>query len=266
MADAIYDAKTDDAQEIQLYRFLTKKNIELSDVVANVEPHFHDAIELIVVESGKYRAWVNGETFTLSRGDILFVDAGVQHAYQHVNYEAVHCINVPLALFENLHFPKKIPRVIRGENKSGRLVRLFNEAQRAWESATEQYKVGFVYSVFGAILQLFPLNTPEINRREDRFNEVLKYVEEHFREQISLDDLTERFGYSKSYFSRTFNSVTGVNLREFLNRRRITEALKIKAENPSVPWVHITVGVGFESWSTFARAYKRYGGKDELEA
>ena len=264
MDDAVYEAKIDEKDAVKL--FLYRNETEESDAgVPQMDLHFHSAVEFVLVESGKYRAWVNGDTFTLSHGDLLFVEKNLPHAYENLGGAVVHCVDVADSLFEALHLPRKLPRVIRGDNKCNRLYRLINEAHKLWGAASEQYKIGFVYSWLGLILRLFPLEALDSNRRDERFADVLRYIEEHFREQISLDDLTERFGYSKSYFSRTFNRVTGVNLREFLNRRRIAEALKIKAENPSMPWVHITVGVGFESWSTFARAYKRYGGDDLTE-
>lgn len=265
MEQAVYDAKTDESKSVNLYHYLLSRPTGDAQYVPREKMHFHNAVELVVIESGRYRAWVNEKPVTLSRGDVLFVQRGEAHRYENLSASLAHCLNVPQELFESLHLPRKLPMVIRGDSKSNRLSRIFHEAHRRWDSASEQYKIGFVYTVFGVILQSFPLENLDKDKNTDKFTEILKYLEEHFREQISLDDLTERFGYSKSYFSRTFNRLTGMNLREFLNRRRITEALKMKAEHPSVPWVHISVNVGFESWSTFARAYKRYGGNDLTE-
>jgi AraC-like DNA-binding protein len=208
---------------------------------------------------------VDGNTFTLRKGDILFVDSHLPHSYESLGEAIVHFVSLSESFFEGLHFPRKIPRVLRAEQKSNFLFRLFKEATEGWENTSEQYKLGFAYSLCGALLRSYPLQFPNEQPNEERFTDVLKYIEEHFRETLTLDDLTHRFGYSKSYFSRTFNKVTGVNLREFLNRCRINEALRMKEANPSIPWVHITANVGFESWSTFARAYKRYCGNNVID-
>ena len=264
MATAFYEFNADNQESVVLYSYALNTNISQAPET-HIVLHFHTAVEFVFVESGRYRAWVDGDTFTLTRGDILFVDPHLPHSYESLGEANVYSVVISETLFERLHFPGKIPRIMRSENKSNPLALLFKDAAGVWATASEQYKLGFLYSLCGALLRFFPLQSANDQKREERFTDVLQYIEEHFREPITLDDLTQRFGYSKSYFSRMFNKITGANLREFLNRRRIAEALHIKENNPDLAWVHITVKVGFESWSTFSRAYKRYCGKNDLE-
>ena len=47
----------------------------------HVALHFHGAVEFLFVENGRYRAWVDGNTCTLRKGDILFVDSHLPHSY-----------------------------------------------------------------------------------------------------------------------------------------------------------------------------------------
>jgi AraC-like DNA-binding protein len=50
----------------------------------------------------------------------------------------------------------------------------------------------------------------------------------------------------------------GMNLREYVNRLRITIADNIKKENPNITLSEIAERVGYNSWVTFYRAYNRY--------
>lgn len=88
------------------------------------------------------------------------------------------------------------------------------------------------------------------------------YVEEHFREKITLSQLANKFGYASSYFSRTFNEFAGISLREYVNRLRIVETLKLKKMNENLPWAKIASKVGYVSLNTFYRAYAKYAPPD----
>ena len=69
--------------------------------------------------------------------------------------------------------------------------------------------------------------------------------------------------YEPTYLSRVFNKYFGLNLREYLNRYRISEYIKIKGKNPSEPNCKIAREVGFISDNTFYRALNKYG--EELQ-
>ena len=264
MTSGFYELNADVQQPITFHSYRHEAN-PTQDAEECVGLHFHTAIEIVFVESGRYRARVDGNAYTLTRGDILFVNPHLPHSFEKIGDTVIHTLLVQEPLFQTLNFPKKLPRIVRADGKNSYMLRLFKEAASVWEQQSEQYKIGFLYSLCGALLRYYPLSPLEGERQEEQFLDVLKYIEEHFREPLTLEELTQKFGYSKSYFSRTFNKVTDVNLREFLNRRRITEALRIKESNPSLAWVHIATNVGFESWSTFSRAYKRYYNKNDLD-
>ena len=55
-----------------------------------------------------------------------------------------------------------------------------------------------------------------------------------------------------------------MNLRECLNRCRINNAVRIIKENPKLPLWSVAEKVGYESFVTFYRAYKRYS-EDNVE-
>jgi two-component system response regulator YesN len=52
-------------------------------------------------------------------------------------------------------------------------------------------------------------------------------VDEHFNEDLTLDDLAKHFGYSKYYFSNLFNKHFKTNLKNYVNQVRIAKAVKL---------------------------------------
>ena len=88
--------------------------------------------------------------------------------------------------------------------------------------------------------------------------EIMKYINAHYSENITLEVLSSNFGYEKTYLSRLFNQALGMNLREYLNRCRIAAAVNMKRENPDMPIYKIAEACGYESPNTFYRAYNSY--------
>ena len=88
--------------------------------------------------------------------------------------------------------------------------------------------------------------------------DALMYINENYRDEITLDEVSRKLGYSKNYFSFLFNKFTGMNLREYINSRRVNEFERLKAANPSVPTYVLAEESGFSNSKTFYRAYKKY--------
>lgn len=86
---------------------------------------------------------------------------------------------------------------------------------------------------------------------------VSDYVSTHFCEDISLDQLANRFFISKYYLSRSFREVTGFGIREYVNILRVQKAQSMLQEtNLSVSEIAETLG--FDSITYFERIFKRH--------
>jgi quercetin dioxygenase-like cupin family protein len=74
-------------RELVSHRVLRSKGIALRAVevlpikkAGSRHPHSHRGMEeVIYVEGGRGKAWVNGETTEISQGDTLLIPAGVRH-------------------------------------------------------------------------------------------------------------------------------------------------------------------------------------------
>ena len=58
------------------------------------------------------------------------------------------------------------------------------------------------------------------------FDSILDYLDKNYSEPISLSDLATRCYFSPSYISREFKKISGVGIKEYLIKKRITEAAK----------------------------------------
>ena len=74
------------------------------------------------------------------------------------------------------------------------------------------------------------------------FSKVLDYIQQHYTEQITLDQVCEYSQVSKSYVSHAFRQFSGTNFKHYLNRLRITKAQELLKKDLTIKDVALTCG------------------------
>lgn len=87
----------------------------------------------------------------------------------------------------------------------------------------------------------------------------LEYIQEHYRESITLDEVADFAHMSKYYFCRTFRHITGATVLQYINNVRLSRVhnLLIHTEDSME---EIAVQTGFSSSSNLARVFKKIYG------
>ena len=93
----------------------------------------------------------------------------------------------------------------------------------------------------------------------EKIKTILKYVEEHYADRITIDDMAALTFYSKSHFMKFFRTHMGISFIEYLNDYRLTIAERLlKTSDASI--LEIAQMSGFDNLSYFNRLFKRkYG-------
>ena len=89
---------------------------------------------------------------------------------------------------------------------------------------------------------------------------ILNFLEENYHEDVDLDYLAQKFGYSKYYFSRMFNKFFKFSLNEYLSRLRIHRFIARMQADKNADIIGTAFDCGFRSWQTFYRCFKNYYG------
>lgn len=88
-----------------------------------------------------------------------------------------------------------------------------------------------------------------------RVKKSIEYIEEHLREDISLDDLAELCHVSRYHFHRVFQTVTASTVMKYIKGRRLSCAY-IDLTNTDKRVIDIAFDYGFQSQESFSRAFK----------
>lgn len=92
----------------------------------------------------------------------------------------------------------------------------------------------------------------------------INYIESHLYEDIDLSSISKEAGYSLYHFHRIFKSTTGDSLKDYIRKRRITEAAK-ELVYTDKPIVDIGIKYGYESREAFSRAFEKVYGRNPSE-
>ncbi len=87
----------------------------------------------------------------------------------------------------------------------------------------------------------------------------INYVETHFQEKITEQEVASICGMSVFTFSRIFRNEHSITFREFLIKHRIMRAKEF-LRNPKIAIIDVAQLSGFTDTSNFARLFRRYIG------
>lgn len=93
----------------------------------------------------------------------------------------------------------------------------------------------------------------------DPMSEIARYMDAHYQEDLSLQQIAARFYLSREYISRKFKQQFGLNWSEYLGKMRINNA-KLLLQNPSLRVAKIAEMVGFQDEKYFSKVFKKMEG------
>ena len=95
--------------------------------------------------------------------------------------------------------------------------------------------------------------------KRDVIEESKEYIARHFEQDITLNDISERFFINHYYFSQLFKKRTGVTYQKYLTGIRIARAKKL-LEETDLKLFEISEMVGYSDVNYFRRVFEKYEG------
>ena len=196
-------------------------DISISHVPAYFGLHWHHYIEIVLAQDNGIIYEVNGETFPLKPGDLLFIWPGELHAVSTTNREHRSGIS-----FSELRGCVLLYQffILLGENLSV-----------PTETAAPQ-KTG---------------HSAQVHRQ---MVAACTWISSHCTEPVSLEEASKVAGFSRCHFSKLFRAYTGLSFTDFVTRERLHIAENL-LKKPDLTITEVSLESGFNSISTFNRVF-----------
>ena len=85
------------------------------------------------------------------------------------------------------------------------------------------------------------------------------FIDEHYRENLSLDDLARDANLERTYFSALFKKIIGLSPCEYISVKRIERATEL-LRSTDMSTLDVAVACGFNNTANFNKQFKRYSG------
>ena len=234
--------------------------------------HWHNAIEIIMPLTNSYVAVCGGKEYVLQERDILIIPSGTLHSLKAQKGRRL------IFLFDNNAFTGNPalsemssvlsePLLINEDysheflESAGHLIKDIYVLYSNFNEAAEVYIYIKILTLLARIkeYQLSSIKYDDDGRYSETFSVVLKYIDQNYMNDISLDELASLAGYSTYHFSRIFKKYSNTTFINFLNRRRVkaAETMLLESENSITD---VAMKSGFSSLTTFNRVFKIING------
>lgn len=241
----------------------------------NIDYHYHEFCKLLMLRSGSGGYTVDGQRYSLDTGDIVLIGSGCVHRpeFEHGSlYERVIIYISPEFLQQQSTPDCPLIDIFNGEH--GHVLHLHQpdilwNLSDALEQELSKDEYGRVILSNGLLLRLLieiarGIRNPEttfakpIVPSDSRILEILRYIDAHLTEELSIDILAEEFFISKFHMMRLFKQETGRSIHDYLQERRLLFARDLIRQGVSA--TDSCFQSGFRSYSSFTRAYAKHFG------
>ena len=243
--------------------------------------HIHDEIEIVYVLRGTLSLRINSAVHTLKKNDIAIVNRLVPHKFFDNNFAKFILLQFkPTGVYQNnrsidikylspffhsrdfSHFIAscETPALDEMITVISEIEKKIKEKGIAYELAVESDLIRLLYLMYQAqVFNMKIIESVKQKRNLQQLSTLLKYMESHYDELITLEQACTIAKLDYHYFSRVFKEKTGKTFVEYLSFIRILNAQKLLAVTDE-PIAFVAQKVGIPNVSYFNRKFKTQNG------
>lgn len=245
--------------------------------------HEHEFIELAYVMEGRGFHYVENKVERISPGQLFVIPIGVSHVFRPASADVAkepliiyNCIFTDELIESFIPFviDKPIITFMKELIEEGLRYYAVSDVDAAMEklflSLYREYSLQqsgsstYLNSLFlQLIITMYRFKHNEIKAlpsKQDRFVQVLLYIEQNYAMELTLSHLTEQFQWSERHFQRLFKQHTNQSFHSYLQSLRIRKSCE-QLRNSQLKISRIAESVGYKDINSFIGLFKRMIGQ-----
>lgn len=227
-----------------------------------IQMHHHECYELVYYFSGSGITNIGSDSYSIKPGSFAFISPRVLHDEKHneesellfigFHSQQDYAVRHGNKLFEDDEKQTIRQLLLRMEHE-------FNEQQEGYFAMLNL----LVSELTTQVQRLSQWNKP-VRFYGERLQYVINFMDEHFRQPLSVETLAKMSGYSYDRFRHLFKETAGVPPQQYLQRKRL-EYAKLLLLRTELPVSEIAQKSGFVKDSQFCTIFKRETGLTPLK-
>ena len=223
----------------------------------------HYLIHYVISGKGYYK--VKNKTFTLKAGDtflvypntevLYYADETNPWEYAWVGFTGSDASTILKAT----DFTKETPVILQaplGESIHRQLLHIYDARGNEFEHAVEM--TGRLYTML-ALFMHSTSKTPEQNTAVTYVQKGIEYISANYSYNITVEDIADYIGLSRSHLFRSFESVLGQSPKEYLTDFRMKQACYL-LEHSNLSITAIANSMGFDNSLHFSKSFHKFKG------
>lgn len=239
-----------------------------------VTAHWHDEIEILYIEKGTLHLNLNSRMYVLKEGTICFLNSLYIHsmfpedtathyyAYvfpmEYLSFEKQDYLQrtlITLLIQHNLLFPFTInPETSHYQALRENILNLI-ELDIKRDLGYQLHCKSALLNIIAILYANDLFEMPTLIPISEKYKKIITYIENHYNQPITLEDIAEFCNVSPKYFCRYFKNNFGKTFIDYLNHLRIEKAC-IQLAETSNSITKIALDNGFHNVSYFNKCFK----------
>jgi AraC-like DNA-binding protein len=234
--------------------------------------NWHKEIEVNIILKGKVEFCVQGKKYLLEEDECIIINSNSGHATLAKEPDSIAMVLHldPIYFkeyfkdYESLRFENIINVSEKGRENCKAINYLLASLIEELKKTSEERQIisnTIISLVVVNVIRMFSSskeNVKKIKQSKSQMkviSKVLKFIEDNYKEKISLNKIANMLNYNPCYFSQFFKANIGINYYEYLTRIRIREATfdLVKTERSISD---IALEHGFSDAKSFNKGFK----------
>ena len=234
-------------------------------------PHTHSYTELFYIVGGDGQFQIHEQLFPVRAHQLVVVNPNVLHT--EVSYDA-HPLEYLVLGIEGLELTvpdsDEARYCIYSFPEDNGVLTCMQSVLREMQERSPEYETACLAYLDLIMVQLLRKASVSVTQTQSRFPAnrqcaaVRQYIDQHYRESITLDLLAEKVSINKFYMAHAFKREYGVSPINYLIARRIREGKRLLSET-DLSLSQIAAVLGFSSSSYFSQSFRNAEGISPTE-